>query len=89
MNREFAAKLNLLSFFKPFKVGIPGYRHGLLINTADRQYEVIGPSWHLVQFLPEPHEFPAIIRDSKRHNKYNLQPAKVVNYMSRAIVRIQ
>ena len=78
MNREYAVKLGLLNFAKPFKVGMPGYRHGLIINTADRQYEVIGRSWYLVQFLPDEHEFPAIIRDSKRVRKYIGQPAKVI-----------
>jgi hypothetical protein len=78
MNREYAAKLGLKDFSKPFKVGMPGYRHGLIINTIDRQYEVVGPSWYFVQWLPEEHEFPAIIRDLRHVNKYQRQPAKVV-----------
>ena len=78
MNREFAKSLRLRDFSKPYNVGIPGYAHGLVINHSDRQYEVVGPSWRFVQWLPEEHVFPAIIRDDRHVNKYARGPAKVI-----------
>jgi hypothetical protein len=87
VNREYAAKIGLRQFNKPFKVCMPGYRHGLVINTIDRQYEVIGPSWHFVQWLSlGDHEFPAIIRDTRHISKpYPIKHPAVISDKAREL----
>ena len=72
MNREFAKALRLRDDSKPPIIGMPKYIPGLVINTSDRQYQVMADgSWRVMDWLPEVHEFPAIVRDNRHASKYH------------------
>lgn len=72
MDRTWASSLKLRDSSKPLIVGMPKYLPGLVINTFDRQYTVMpNGEWRITQFLPEPHEFPAIVRDKRHISEYH------------------